>query len=312
MALAIFIMIGIGGYTRLSQSGLSMVEWKPVTGWLPPLDTEEWNDSFEKYRQHPEYKMVNMDMDLEGYKKIFYVEYFHRVFGRLLGFLFFIPFIYFLIKRKFTPKSFTMYLLIGCLGGVQGFVGWFMVQSGLIDRPAVSAYRLCAHLSLGGFLFWVCLYRYYKERYSPYHISFLWVSCILLTGLQISSGAFVSGSQAGHALPQITHMITATFWDSSLGWLNLFENLVTILLHHIVIGSITMATLIYYIKKQFKMNPMGAIWVASALGLQITLGLLTIMTYSPERNVFLCLAHQMGAFVLLASISASRFDKKAA
>ena len=148
VAAMIFAMIVLGGVTRLTQSGLSMVDWHPVTGWLPPLEQAEWDKVFTDYRQSPEYKKINAGMSLDDFKSIFWYEYLHRLLGRLIGAVFFVPMVVFMIKgwidRRLAPKIVVLFIV----GGLQGVLGWYMVQSGLVDRPDVSQYRLAAHLGL--------------------------------------------------------------------------------------------------------------------------------------------------------------------
>lgn len=314
MAVAILIMIGVGGYTRLSRSGLSMVEWKPVTGWLPPLNHEKWQESFDKYRQSPEYQKVNRGMSLDAYKDIYLVEYGHRLLGRILGLIFFVPFVIFSLLGKLRGKAFWGYLLLGILGGLQGLIGWLMVKSGLVDRPEVSAYRLCAHLAMGGFLYWLCLERFARERW-PRQVptGVLANLCLCVTALQICSGAFVSGTQAGHVFPSLWSSLQmfslSIFWDDSLALLNLFENIATILTHHLVLGTGLTALITIYALKLKQRSPKASSWTFAALGLQIALGLLTLFYYSPERPVILSLLHQLGAFILLSVITLSRFSE---
>ena len=149
----IFSMVILGGVTRLTGSGLSMVEWDPIMGIVPPLTEAEWEDVFTKYQQSPEYLQINRGMDLAGFKRIFLYEYAHRVLGRLIGVVFLIPFVYFALARKIprplTPKLVGMFVL----GGLQGLLGWYMVKSGLVHEPHVSQYRLAAHLLLAVLIF---------------------------------------------------------------------------------------------------------------------------------------------------------------
>ena len=311
MAIFIFIMIGVGGYTRLSQSGLSMVEWKPVTGWLPPLSDMAWENSFAKYKNSPEFIKVNHQMSTEEYKDFFYVEYFHRLLGRILGLLFFIPFIVFTIQKKLSQGQFWLYLGIGTLGGIQGFVGWFMVKSGLINEPSVSAHRLCLHLSLGGLLFWLCLKRFADERWQQHrHQTTFGYLSLGACAIQIMSGAFVSGNHAGHALSTLLLGHIEPLWVSSMGLHNLFDNVVTILLHHLTWGILTTALLITYIIKLRTGFKLQSKFVSHSIGLQVTLGVITLLTYSPERSVLFCLLHQLGAFILVASLTLSMYDSR--
>jgi len=157
----IFIMVVLGGVTRLTRSGLSIVEWQPITGAIPPLTETQWLEIFAKYRETPEYQSVNAGMDLAGFKGIFWLEYFHRLLGRLIGLAFLLPFLYFMarkqIERALAPKLWLLF----ALGAAQGLLGWLMVKSGLVDVPRVSPYRLSAHLSLAiliyGGVLWVAL-----------------------------------------------------------------------------------------------------------------------------------------------------------
>ena len=147
-AVVIFGMILLGGVTRLTDSGLSMVEWNPLMGIIPPLSQYDWQELFLKYQQFPEYQKINLGMTLGEFKVIFMYEYLHRVLGRLIGLLFFIPFVYFYFTRRISPQLLPKLLLMLFLGGCQGLMGWYMVKSGLIDVPHVSQYRLTAHLGL--------------------------------------------------------------------------------------------------------------------------------------------------------------------
>ncbi|MCP4454569.1 MAG: heme A synthase, partial [Planctomycetes bacterium] len=157
----VFAMVVLGGATRLTGSGLSMVNWAPVTGVIPPLDEADWEAEFAHYQSSPEYQKINKGMDLSGFKRIFWFEFAHRVLGRTIGIVFLLPFLYFLIRRKIgrslVPKLGVMFVL----GGLQGLLGWYMVKSGLVNNPHVSQYRLTAHLLAAvviyGYMFWVAL-----------------------------------------------------------------------------------------------------------------------------------------------------------
>jgi len=147
VCLLIYAMVVLGGVTRLTGSGLSMVDWDPLMGWIPPLTQLEWERVFELYRQSPEYQKINMGMDLAGFQSIFLLEYLHRVLGRLIGLAFLLPFIYFWVSGKIQRSAIPRFILMFILGGLQGVLGWYMVKSGLIDNPHVSQYRLTAHLA---------------------------------------------------------------------------------------------------------------------------------------------------------------------
>ena len=304
MAIFIFIMIGVGGYTRLSESGLSIVSWKPVTGWIPPLSESQWQDEFLAYQKTPEYLKVNHQMDLASFKSIFVVEYFHRLLGRLLGLVFFIPYLYFIFKKVITGRKIWLYLGLGLLGGAQGLMGWLMVKSGLVDDPNVSAYRLCAHLMLGALLFWICGIRFAKERWnSPWPKFKLYYLAMLVVALQIASGAFVSGKEAGHAFPALWYGMGSGMWASSLGFRNFFENVITIIFHHISLATVVFTTLFVYAKSIKVNHPKGFHLVTVVLGVQVLLGISALYFYNPQRPLVLCLMHQMVAFVLLGVVT---------
>jgi len=157
----LFCMVVVGGVTRLTRSGLSIVEWQPIVGAIPPLNQAQWQETFDKYRKTPEYEKVNRGMSLEEFKGIFWWEYFHRLLGRLIGLAFLLPYLYFLARRRIHGTLAWKLAGIFVLGGLQGGMGWYMVQSGLVDDPRVSHYRLTAHLGLAfvifAAMFWVAL-----------------------------------------------------------------------------------------------------------------------------------------------------------
>src|SRR6187455_3439046 len=157
----VFAMVVVGGVTRLTHSGLSIVEWQPIVGTLPPLDESQWQRAFDQYRQTPEYKLVNAGMALDEFKRIFWWEYAHRLLGRLIGVAFLIPFLYFLARRRIPDGYGWKMAGTFALGGAQGALGWFMVKSGLVDDPRVSPFRLTAHLVLAFVIFaamlWVAM-----------------------------------------------------------------------------------------------------------------------------------------------------------
>ena len=161
----VFAMVVLGGVTRLTGSGLSMVDWRPLLGWLPPLSDGEWQRVFEMYQQSPEFQKLNSQMDISAFRTIFWPEYLHRLLGRIIGIVFLIPFIYFLVRGYIRRSEWPKYLLMFVLGGMQGVLGWYMVKSGLVDVPHVSQYRLTAHLVAAfliyAYMFWVAMSRLY-------------------------------------------------------------------------------------------------------------------------------------------------------
>lgn len=200
--LMVLSMILIGGVTRLTDSGLSMVEWKPLLGVIPPMSEVEWNIVFDKYKQFPEYQIVNQRMNLSEFKFIYFWEYFHRLFGRLIGLVFFFPLAFLLIRKKLNVLWRRRLILAFFLGGSQGLLGWFMVKSGLVDKPDVSHFRLAAHFSLAliimSYIYWLMM----KIKQSVLvkdtdksHVNLMPFSMLLI--VQIIYGAFVAGLDAG-------------------------------------------------------------------------------------------------------------------
>lgn len=206
VCISIFVMLVIGGATRLTHSGLSMMTWDPLMGWIPPLTEAAWLDSFTHYKKIPEFYELNPDMDLEGYKGIFMLEYIHRVWGRLIGLFFLLPFIYFLVAGKLTKSLRPKLIIMFALGGMQGLLGWYMVSSGF-DSQHVSQYRLTAHLmaafAIFAYIFWVAVGLLYpKNEASLYDVKplrQLVVGLTLLIAVTIAAGGFVAGLKAGFA-----------------------------------------------------------------------------------------------------------------
>lgn len=198
----IFTMVIVGGITRLTHSGLSISNYKLISGTIPPLNELEWHDAFELYKQYPEYQKLNKHFDLQDFKDIYFWEWLHRVLGRFIGLVFLIPFIYFLIRKQLTKPTIKKTIILLCLGSFQGFLGWYMVKSGLVDNPDVSHYRLAAHLTTAfitfAYTFWVALDLIFPDR-KVTNISFrnLVRFGLLILLLQIIYGAFVAGLDAG-------------------------------------------------------------------------------------------------------------------
>lgn len=200
--LLIFIMVIIGGITRLTHSGLSISNYKLISGTIPPMSETEWNTAFDLYKQYPEYQKINHQFTLEDFKDIYFWEWLHRVIGRFIGVVFIVPFVYFLIRKQLTTPTIKKSIVLMLLGGFQGFLGWFMVKSGLIDRPDVSHYRLAMHLTAAfitfAYTFWVALDLMYPTQKTvnlKFRNLIRWALSILI--LQIIYGAFVAGLDAG-------------------------------------------------------------------------------------------------------------------
>lgn len=317
-AAVIFGMILLGGVTRLTGSGLSMVEWRPLMGIVPPLSEAQWLAVFDKYRQFPEYQQINRGMTLDGFKVIFMYEYLHRVLGRLIGVLFFVPLAVFALLGMIRPGMLPRLLLLFALGGCQGLLGWYMVQSGLVDRPSVSQYRLAAHLGLAvaiyGSMLWVIL-DLWRHPQRPMHTNEYrsalgtWaLSLVVLVYLMILSGAFVAGTDAGYAYATWPNMgptfIPEGLYATQPAWLAAFEDVTTIQFNHRIFAYVLalvlpgFAVLVLRRETQPRIRR-AAIAVVSALVLQLMLGISTLLLHVP---VPLAAAHQGGAVLLLSTL----------
>jgi len=238
----VFAMVMLGGYTRLTHSGLSMVDWRPVTGWLPPLDAAAWQSAFDAYKQYPEYQKINQGMDLAGFKGIFWAEYLHRLLGRLIGLAFFLPFLFFLVRGYLSDGLVWRTLGLLVLGGSQGVLGWFMVKSGLVDHPDVSHYRLTAHLGLAviiyGCLLWVA-FDLLGPRQTGAGAARLWrpaTLTVFVLFIQMLLGGLVAGLDAGRAYNTFPDMngewLPAGLLVIEPVWRNLFDNALTVQFDH--------------------------------------------------------------------------------
>lgn len=310
----VLVMVVIGGITRLTGSGLSMVEWRPVYGFLPPLSHEAWMRVFELYRTSPQYLEVNAGMTLADFRAIFWWEYFHRLWGRVIGLVFFIPFAWFLI-RGYIRGVLTLKLAgIFLLGGAQGALGWYMVKSGLVDIPEVSQYRLTAHLSLAfliyGLLVWTGLSLTYPERMSigdtrHTQTRTLAIIALILVAITIVSGAFVAGTDAGftyNTFPLMDgRLVPPGYFDTNSAP---FDDVATIQFNHRVIALTTFAlvVLVWWRSRWLALIPRARlsanILIAAALA-QVAIGITTLLLVVP---VHLGAAHQAGAMVLFTAI----------
>jgi cytochrome c oxidase assembly protein subunit 15 len=307
-------MIILGGVTRLTGSGLSMVQWEPIMGILPPLSQAEWEETFLLYQQFPEYKLKNFAMSLDGFKSIFWFEYGHRLLGRSIGIIFLLPFLFFLFKgkinRTLTPKLIAMFVL----GGLQGLMGWYMVKSGLVNDPHVSQYRLTAHLALAiviyAYMFWVALdllipninNNAYSANRKLFRLSLIITTIIFITAL---SGGFVAGTRAGFAFNTFPLMdgrlIPVGLFELSPVWRNFFENIVTVQFDHRVLATILFLIIpVFWLKtRNLALEPITHTSIhllLAALVLQLALGISTLLLVVP---VALAASHQAGAIVLL-------------
>ncbi len=325
VAIMIYCMVILGGVTRLTGSGLSMVQWQPIMGTIPPLSQEEWQTTFDKYKQFPEYKQLNRDMDLSEFKKIFAFEYTHRLLGRSIGLVFLIPFLFFFfrkrIKPSLTPKLITMFVL----GGLQGLLGWFMVKSGLVDKPNVSQFRLAAHLMMAILIYsyilwtaWGLLFPRPRNAWAP-GVSKLRSQVRILTGvivLMIISGAFVAGTHAGaiyKTFPDMNgHFVPPGLFAMSPFLTNFVNNTTTIQFDHRLIAYVIVIflSLTWYRSRHFTLtssarNAFNLLLLVMII--QITLGISTLLSVPavPVRagvSVVLAAMHQGGALLLLTVV----------
>jgi cytochrome c oxidase assembly protein subunit 15 len=309
------LMVVIGGLTRLTESGLSMVEWKPVTGWLPPLSEAAWMAEFEKYKQFPEYQKVNVGMTLEGFQGIYWLEYIHRLLGRLIGVAFAIPMLVFWVSGRIPTGMKPHLLLMFLLGGSQGALGWFMVASGLVDHPDVSHYRLTAHLGLAflifSYLLWGALSLLRHGRMVSARGGGLAAVFACLVFLQVLSGGLVAGLNAGLAHNTWPLMDGAFIPDGLLianpWWINFFENAMTVQFQHRMLAY---CVFVLALATAFSLRgraPTGLRHgLLTAVFVQLGLGIATLLNHVP---VSLGTLHQAGAVVVLALAIALWHDR---
>lgn len=309
MVAMVAAMVVLGGLTRLTHSGLSMVEWKPLTGWLPPLGEGEWEEAFAGYRQFPEYKAFNEGMTVGEFKVIFWLEFTHRLWGRLIGIAFFVPFVVFMVKGWVRGALAVKLLVMFVLGGLQGVLGWYMVKSGLVDQPDVSQYRLVAHLGLALFIMGVMLWvamglldpRPGKGG-GAYPAAAAGVAALVfMTAL---SGGFVAGLDAGFSYNTFPLMEGELVPDGLFVLdpvlVNFFENVATVqFTHRWLAMSVLAAVAAFWIcarrVRQERRRRLAANIMAAVAAIQVGLGVSTLVLVVP---VPLAAAHQAGAMVL--------------
>ena len=310
-ALLVALMVVVGGVTRLTRSGLSIVEWQPLLGALPPVGEGAWLEEFAKYQRSPEFKLVNRHLDLAGFQRIYWVEWSHRLLGRLIGLAFGLPLLLFAVRGRLDGRRVRRFLALLLLGGLQGALGWFMVRSGLVDRPEVSPYRLTAHLTFALALFAALLWSALDERGADAAAApptppprRLVGGLIALLGITIVWGGLMAGFRAGHVAPTFPTMNGALLPDG-LGALspwpaNLVANAVTIhFLHRLLAYLVAGLCLLLYARLAAWRPRVGALATAlvALVVLQIALGALTVLHHVP---IPLATLHQGNAVVLLA------------
>lgn len=320
----VFAMTILGGITRLTGSGLSMVTWAPILGWLPPMSQEAWQQAFTFYQSSPEFQEINSHMVLADFKGIFWLEYLHRLLGRLIGVAFLVPFLYFWVRGRLIKQHMPRMIVMLLLGGSQGVMGWYMVKSGLVDVPHVSQYRLTAHLGLGFIIFAYILWHGFEfsnpinpinptnptnpttgSASMPVRFGKILVLLVFVTVL---SGALVAGTDAGLTFNTFPLMDGRWFPESygalQPAWLNPLENLAAIQWDHRLLGVVTWIIIIAFWLKVGRRATQPSLRNAAHLLLamsmvQVALGIATLLMRVPT---VLASAHQGGAMILFGLV----------
>jgi heme a synthase len=310
----LFAMIVVGGMTRLTHSGLSITEWQPIVGTLPPLSVADWNEAFAKYRVTPEYAQVNKGMPLEQFKNIFWWEYFHRLLGRAVGVIFLVPLVGFALRGMIPPGYAPRLFAIFVLGGLQGALGWYMVQSGLVDDPRVSQLRLTAHLGLAvlifGALFWTALSLLRPRRQGAVPARLAWhaVGLVALVFVMVLSGGLVAGIHAGFAYNTFPfmngHLMPPEIMSIDPWYRNFDSNMATVQFDHRLIALLLAMSIPWYWWRTRRTDALAAhvrraaTLLLAMLAIQIALGVATLLLVVPLP---LAAAHQAGAILLFAA-----------
>lgn len=312
VAALVFLMVSLGGATRLTGSGLSITEWQPIIGVVPPLSEAAWQEAFDKYRQIPQYQHVNRGMSLGAFKVIYWWEWTHRFLGRLIGVVFLLPFLYFAATGRIARPLLARLAGIFALGGLQGFIGWYMVRSGLADRVDVSQYRLALHLSLAvlilGALLWVALSLSptapHRERAQPLRLRTEAAVVTALVFLQIVAGAFVAGLNAGagyNTWPLMEgRLIPQGLGAMSPWWTNLFENALTVQFNHRLLAYAIAVAVPWHLWSLLRRPSdsrarISGLALAATVFVQVALGIWTLLAHVP---IPLALLHQAGAIAV--------------
>lgn len=328
LAFMVIIMVAIGGITRLTDSGLSITSWKPITGAIPPLSLKDWQTEFDAYKQIPEFAQQNAWMQLADFQFIFWWEWAHRFWGRIIGLVFFVPFVVFLVQKRLHKGLAWPLGILFILGGFQGFLGWWMVSSGLSERVDVSQYRLAAHLGAACLLFAALIY--VARRLNPVtvantgqgtqSVSAKWqwaiAGLILFLIIQVIAGAFVAGLDAGFGYNTWPLMdgalVPEGLFTLSPAWLNWFENTLTVQFGHRMIAYAITAYVAWLAYVSAKSMGWGGVhgWmpaISVLVVLQVVLGITTLLLVIPMP---LALGHQALAFMLVGSATAYLADMR--
>jgi len=310
VAFMVFSMVVVGGITRLTESGLSMVRWEPISGVVPPLDEAQWQAEFDAYKATPEYQKINRGMSLGEFKSIFFWEYLHRLIGRLIGVVFALPLLWFAWRRQ-IPRGYGPRLTaLLALGGLQGAIGWWMVASGLIDRPDVSHIRLAVHLLTALFIFggliWTALDLIDLVRHPaarPARLPGFAILALIVLFIQLMLGAFTAGLDAGYAFAEWPTMGGRFFPEGVAflepAWRNLVDNPIVVQFVHRWFAWVAAAMLLRLAWKAHKAGVKGPTHaIATFLVLQIGLGIATLLT---GVDIHIAVAHQAVGALLVAS-----------
>jgi heme a synthase len=313
-AALVFAMVVVGGVTRLTHSGLSIVEWQPLVGTVPPLDDAQWQEAFAKYRQTPEYLQVNRGMTLEQFKGIFWWEYAHRLLGRLIGFVFFVPLVWFALRAHIPRALLPRLAAIFVLGGLQGALGWYMVQSGLVDDPRVSQYRLTAHLGLAAAIYAAILWTALDllrpaaaERASPAGLRRFAAALVAIVFVMMLSGGLVAGIRAGLAYNTFPLMDGHVLPPEAFAlepWIrNVFSNMALVQFdHRLIAWGLAVLVPWFWLRSRRGASSPGARRACDVLlgvfAVQVALGISTLLLRVP---VPLAAAHQAGAMAVLTA-----------
>ena len=315
LTIMIFLIILIGGLTRLTESGLSMVDWQPILGTIPPLNKENWLNAFEKYQNSPEFIIVNKTMNLNEFKYIFLWEWFHRFFARCIGLALVLPMIFFLIKQRMNKNLIISLMILFIFGFFQAFIGWWMVKSGLTENPYVSPYRLAFHLSnaviIFSILFWLTLNFWYVSNINFFPKSNIEISVFILYFLliiTIISGAFMAGTNSGQSFntyPLMNgNLIPDDYFLISNSIRNLFENTVAINFNHRWLSTFTFLSIISFaiyviISKEVTNQNFSIFLITFFAFLQFFLGIFTLLS---NVKIWYASMHQINSVLLLTAI----------
>ena len=318
----IFVMVMIGGITRLTESGLSITEWQPVEGVLPPLNKAQWQAEFDRYKAIPQYRAIHPEMTLHSFKFIFFWEYLHRLWGRLIGVVFAVPFLWFLLRGRISRRLAPRLAGLFVLGGLQGALGWYMVESGLSQRIEVSQYRLAAHLLAAIVIYiailWVALDLLFPSPSARHtRLARGLAAIIALVLLTLGAGAFVAGLRAGYIYNTFPLMAggfaPAEYWQLSPWWRNWFENAAAVQFDHRLLAETTWLAIaaLWLCGRRLSLPPPARLMLHLLFGmasLQAALGIATLLLVVPLP---LAVAHQAGAVLLVTAAVAARHAVRA-